>query len=577
MIRSVTPFGEAALLVDLGDLAAAHRLAALVDRERDTGDAPASVRQSVVGHGTVVVHLHPGGDGPEEVTAWLGTLDTGDGGTQAARAPAGSAATRVVIPVTFDGPDLTAVAAALSTTEQAVAASLCGVDLEVAFLGFAPGFPYLVGLPPELAAIPRHPSPRPSVPAGSVAVAGGYASVYPQSTPGGWMLLGRTALPLFDRGRPPYALLRPGDAVRFAATDGAGGQGPPATGGVATRPLLENRGRRCLEVLEPGLLSLVEDQGRHSSAALGVPVAGPADPEALRLANRLMGNPDDAAAIELTAVGPTLRLHGDGWVTVVGATAGAVDLALDGRPVDSGAVVPVADGQVVSIGRIRSGLRAYLAVSGGIDTPREIGSRSSDVLCGLGPGPLRIGDRLDVGPPRRPRGRLSFPVIPPGDGRPRELRVLAGPHGLAPDRYERLGARSWVVGGASNRIGVRLMAAPSDPDPTAGVPGPVGPGPSSDRRIALATIPSTGMITGAVQVPPDGNPIVLMPDHATVGGYPVACCVITADLPVLGQLRPGDTVRLTTVDPATAREAWTRWEASLHGRVSGWFPTATGT
>ena len=91
------------------------------------------------------------------------------------------------------------------------------------------------------------------------------------------------------------------------------------------------------------------------------------------------------------------------------------------------------------------------------------------------------------------------------------------------------------------------------------------------------TIPSTGMITGAVQVPPDGNPIVLMPDHATVGGYPVACCVITADLPELGQLRPGDTVRLVPVDPATAGEAWNRREASLDDRVSGWFPTVAGT
>jgi biotin-dependent carboxylase-like uncharacterized protein len=323
-------------------------------------------------------------------------------------------------------------------------------------------------------------------------------------------------------------------------------------------------------VLDPGLLSLVEDQGRFSSAALGVPGAGPADPEALRLANRLMGNPDGAAGIELTATGPTLRFHGDAWVTVVGATAGAVDIHVDGRRVASGVVVPVADGQVVSVDRIRSGLRAYLAVSGGVDTPREIGSRSSDVLCGLGPGPLRAGDRMDLGSPTRPRGRLSFPAVAPEDGGPCPLRVLAGPHRLDPDHFRRLCSRTWMVGEASNRIGIRLVAGPADPDPA-------GPGPVSDGHTAAMTIPSTGMITGAVQVPPDGNPIVLMPDHATVGGYPVACCVITADLPVLGQLRPGDTVRLATVDPATAREAWNRREASLDDRVSGWFPTAAGT
>ena len=580
MIRSVTPFGEAALLVELGDVSSAHRLAARIDRERETGGAPTSVLQWVVGHGTVVVHLEPGGDRPGEVASWLRTLVVRNPEADAEHGGTGGDTARVVIPVTFDGPDLATVAAALTTTDRAVAASLCGVDLDVAFLGFAPGFPYLVGLPPELASIPRRSSPRPSVPAGTLAVGGGYASVYPQSTPGGWMLLGRTAVHLFDRGRPPYALLRPGDTVRFTETDRTEELGPAHTGGVAPdgRLPLENRGHRFIEVLEPGLLSLVEDQGRHSTAALGVPGAGPADPEAQRLANRLVGNPDGAAAIELTAVGPTLRFHGDAWVTVVGAEAGAVDVLLDGRRIDSGAVVPVADGQVVSIGRIRSGLRAYLAVSGGVDTPREIGSRSSDVLCGLGPGALRAGDRMDVGTPSRPRGRLSFPVTPPERGRPRELRVVAGPHGLAPGRFGHLCSRSWVVGEASNRIGIRLMAPPAGPDPTDTLPDPPpGPGPDSHGHPAPATIASTGMVTGAVQVPPDGNPIVLMPDHATVGGYPVACCVITADLPVLGQLRPGDTVRLTVVDLATAREARRRWEASLGERVSGWFPTATGT
>lgn len=568
MIGSVTPFGEAALLVDLGDVPSAHRLAARIDQERQTGGAPASVVQWVVGHGNVVVHLEPGGDRPEQVAGWLGTLVERDPGTRAEGAGSGGAS--VVIPVTFDGPDLATVAAALATTDRSVVASLCGVDLEVAFLGFAPGFPYLVGLPAELASIPRRSSPRPSVPAGSVAVAGGYASVYPQSTPGGWMLLGRTSVPLFDRGRPPYALLRPGDTVRFTEADSTRAPSRTRGGAPDIRLPLENRGGRFIEVLEPGLLSLVEDRGRLSSAALGVPGAGPADPETMGLANRLMGNPDDAAAVELTAAGPTLRFHGDTWMTVVGATAGAVDILVDGRRVDSGVVVPVAGGQVVSVGRIRSGLRAYLAVSGGVDTPREIGSRSSDVLCGLGPGPLRAGDRMDLGSPTRPRGRLSFPVAAPGDGGPRPLRVVAGPHRLALDHYRRLCSRTWTVGGASNRIGIRLVAAPTDPDP-------VGPGPVSDDHAPPMIIPSTGMITGAVQVPPDGNPIVLMPDHATVGGYPVACCVITADLPVLGQLRPGDTVRFATVDPAAAREAWDRREAALADRVSGWFPTAAGT
>jgi allophanate hydrolase subunit 2 len=220
----------------------------------------------------------------------------------------------------------------------------------------------------------------------------------------------------------------------------------------------------------------------------------------------------------------------------------------------------------VAVGRIRSGLRAYLAVAGGFDTPVEIGSRSSDVLSGLGPAALRVGDRLDLGPPTRPRGRLTYPSSPREFGDLHSLRVLAGPHRLEPERYRLLCSRPWVVGEASNRIGIRLVAGSGGP---AGGHGASPPAPPS--------IPSTGMVTGAVQVPPDGNPIILMPDHATVGGYPVACCVISADLPLLGQLRPGDTVRLTPVDRDAALRARERWEASLDERVSGWFPTVAGT
>ncbi len=595
MIRSVTPFGDGAVLVDLDDVSAAHRLADRLAVERETGGAPTYVQQSVVGYGNVVVHVEPGRGRTGAVSAWLRTLlrEDADAGTEAepggdSRGPRAGAG-RVVIPAVFDGPDLGMVAAALGVPDREVVQSLCGVDLEVAFLGFAPGFPYLVGLPSGLAAIPRRSTPRPSVPAGTVALGGGFASVYPQSTPGGWMLLGRTSVPLFDRSRPPYALLRPGDVVRFTETAGEAEKAdwpdgdPSWPGGPVSdgRPPLQNRGRRFIEVIEPGLLSLVEDHGRPWAAALGVSGAGPADPEALRLANRLMGNPDDAAAVELTAAGPTLRFHGDAYMTVVGAGAGSVEVLLDGRAVDSGTVVPVGDGQVVAVGRIRWGLRAYLAVSGGLDTPLEIGSRSSDVLGGLGPGALRAGDRLDLGFPSRPRGRLSFPLSPLGDGRLREVRVLAGPHRLTPGRYRQLCSRRWVVGEASNRVGIRLVPGPSGPDRWHGAGPPAdpdaGPDPRRDSHAVPVAIASTGMVTGAVQVPPDGNPIVLMPDHATVGGYPVACCVISADLPVLGQLRPGDTVRLSTVDPDTALVAREHWEASLDERVSGWFPTATGT
>lgn len=558
---SRAPFGDGAVLVELDSVAAAHRLVAAIEAERARGGAPAGFEESVVGFGNVVVHLDAGTGSVEEIDDWVarvaellpepGSAPGGIAGSAGAR--------RVEIPVVFDGPDLVDVATDLGTTAQAVAERLCRAELVVAFLGFSPGFPYLVGLPPELASVSRRSTPRASVPAGSVAVAGGFASVYPTATPGGWRLLGRTSLRLFDPDRPPFALLRPGDTVRLV---------PGTADPLPAEPAPANRLPSTpaeVEVIEPGLLSLIEDRGRRRSSGLGVPRAGPADPDAMRLANRLVGNPDDTAVVEITASGPALRIARATHLAVVGAGGDpdAVELRVDGRPVGAGAVVPIGPGQTVAVGRVRIGLRAYLAASGGLDVPGQFGSSSSDVLCGLGPLPLGIGDRLSLGAPSRPHGLLLPPSAPTRGGRHHEVRVLPGPHRLGPEHHRRLLSTRWVVSDESNRIGLRLR--PEDPDHAAGTPAPAD------------TIPSTGMVTGAVQIPPDGRPIILMPDHATVGGYPVACCVISADLPVLGQLAPGDTLRLTAVDAAAARAARRQGDRALDQRVSGWFPTAAGT
>jgi allophanate hydrolase subunit 2 len=185
-----------------------------------------------------------------------------------------------------------------------------------------------------------------------------------------------------------------------------------------------------------------------------------------------------------------------------------------------------------------------------------VGSRATDMLCGLGPAPLAAGDQLDLGEPTRPHGQLSPPVeTTPVD----RVRITYGPHPFEPSERERLTTTTWTVGSDSNRIGLRLHA-------------PDGPVPRE-----AAGIPSTAMITGAIQVPPDGEPIILMPDHATVGGYPVVACVIAADRPKLGQLRPRDTVTFSPVDLDEARRQYRHQERALDARVSGWFPTQAGT
>jgi KipI family sensor histidine kinase inhibitor len=561
MKASVLPYGDTAALVGTGDVSRAHRVAAAIEAAVERGEAPAGVDEIVVGFDSVVVQLGPDPDRQARLLPWLGELVTRiENGATAVPVSRDPDVPPVEIPVEFDGPDLHAVAATVGTTPAGVVTLLTGADLQVAFLGFSPGFPYLVGLPPQLAAIARLPTPRPSVPAGSVAVAGGFASVYPQSTPGGWMVLGRTEVTLFDPDRPPYARLRPGDRVRFSVAEA----GPPASArtpgpdGRDARPRLAARGPHRVEVVRAGLLSLIQDGGRRGLARLGVPGAGPADRQSMTLANRLVGNADGAAVLEITVEGPALRFSDSAHCAVVAASPGAVDVSVDGLSCRDGGVVPVASGQVLAIGRVRDGVRAYLAVAGGFDTPPVVGSRSSDLLCGLGPGPLAVGDQLGLGHPTRPHGLLA-PVADPRPGAATRLQVIAGPHGLGDAAWEHLLGEGWMVGGASNRVGVRL---------TGPRPVPAGRG----RSIA-----STGTVTGAIQVPPDGYPIVLMPDHATVGGYPVVGCVISADLPALGQLGPGDPVRFVEVDLEEAVRIATRRDRALAARVSGWFPTRAGT
>jgi KipI family sensor histidine kinase inhibitor len=594
----VTPFGDRALLLDVDEVGSAHRITAAIDRARRTGPVPAGIGETVVGMGNVVVHL----DGPtaaaDAIGPWLQELAAGlDHSEQFDSEPfvhsgphpdSPPTPRRVDIPVTFDGPDLDEVADGIGLTPARVVDLLTRAELEVAFLGFAPGFAYLTGLPPALAAVQRRPTPRVSVPGGSVAVAGGFASIYPSTGPGGWQLIGRTPTRLFDPDHPPHALLRPGDVVHFvdqpyaftaqtftelSVADG-GIESEPDQVAPARRTTLRARSGRFVEVLQPGLLSLLQDAGRPGVANLGIPRAGPADQTTMRLANRLVGNTDGATVIEITASGPRLVFTGRAHLAVLVPPGAEVEVLIDGHPVTTGSVFPVGDSQVVTVGRIHGGLRAYLAVSGGFETNMVVGSRSSDLLSGLGPGPLVAGDRLDLGSPGRPHGQL----LPPAETwlpRPslpttshRTVRVLPGPHRVPAAGDSPLAAGPWIVAPASNRIGVRLSPhdQPSPNDPA---------GPPAGRP--TGQIPSTGMVAGAIQLPPDGHPIVLLPDHATVGGYPVVACVIAADLPVVGQLEPGEIVEFVTVDLPTARALLASSERALEARVTGWFPTEAAT
>ena len=279
-----------------------------------------------------------------------------------------------------------------------------------------------------------------------------------------------------------------------------------------------------IRVLEPGLMTTVQDRGRWGHQDLGVPVAGPMDECSHRLANRLVGNSFELATLEVTLVGPSLEFLAETTCVVVGAR---FELWLDGVQVQTGRAFRVPRGGGLRFGRRHAGARAYLAVAGGIDVPPVLGSRSTDLasrLGGLGGRPLRAGDRLVVGPSTgRPpfRGLVDLPFrLPVGGAR---VRVMSGP-----DR-ERMTSEAlalfpqvrFTIEPESNRMGYRLgggVLALADTEPLLSGPTPVG----------------------TVQVPPSGLPIVLMVDRQTTGGYVRIATVISADLPVAGQLGPGD-------------------------------------
>ena len=524
--REVRRFGDSALIARVGSVGDAHRLAASLEDGAWEG-----VEDVIVGDRSVTVLADPRAADLESLLPELAALPLG---VRHGRTPR-----TLEVPVAFDGPDLDEVAKLAGATPRQVIDLLVGTELEAAFLGFSPGFAYLRGLPTALAGLSRRGSPRSMVQSGSVGLGGGFAAIYPQQSPGGWLIVGRTNLRLFDPQTPPFALIQAGDRVRFVE---AHLQDPMP---LPRRAPLRSTAERVLEVHQPGILSLVEDKGRRAVASLGVPRAGGADPFSLRLSNRLVGNDDDAAAIEVTGIGPGLRAGAAMHVAVVGD----VDLFVDDLPVPSNTVLPLAPGQLLRAGTVKGTSRAYVAFGGGLDVPPVLGSRSTDTLCGLGCGPLRTGDVIGLGSPTRPRGWLNQPTASQG---PVTLRVLAGPEDFDHQQVAGLTAATWIVGVDSDRVGVRLAGPPLRP-PSAG-------------------IASQGMVTGALQVPPDGCPIALMCDHATVGGYPVIATVVSADLGLLGQLRPGDEARFEIVTQSEALAALAAAERALEGRIAGHYP-----
>jgi antagonist of KipI len=294
-------------------------------------------------------------------------------------------------------------------------------------------------------------------------------------------------------------------------------------------------------VLAPGLFTTVQDIcGRGRLARFGVPAAGALDPIAAAVANALVANPPDAAVLEITLAGPTLRFTAP---TVFGLAGADLSAELDGRPVAPGWSRLARAGSALTFGERRSGARAYLAVGGGLAVPAVLGSRSADVRAGFGGlagRPLRTGDHLPIQPVEDviTRAGRYLPGVCDANELRQPVHVVPGPHvdHFRSDQLERFCSNAWQIGDQADRMGYRLV------------------GPRLEHA-AHAGVASIGLPLGAVQVPGDGRPIVLLADHQPTGGYTVLVCVSRADLHLLAQRAPGEEVRFTLTTVAEAHAA----------------------
>ncbi|HHX47754.1 MAG TPA: carboxyltransferase domain-containing protein [Brevibacterium sp.] len=461
-------------------------------------------------------------------------------------------AREVTIEVRYDGEDLAEVADLLSVSPAEVVKRHQAATWQVAFAGFAPGFGYLAG-DDELFNVPRRSSPRTRVPVGSVALAGEFTGVYPRSSPGGWQLIGRTDAKLWDLDRQPPALFVPGTIVKFVEAErevvdvAANGSAAGAAAGSTSDSTADSAeaasgtdvaaiadAPHSLEVLRPGLQLLVQDLGRPGFASMGVSAAGAADRSALTAANRLVGNAETAAGLESFGGGVLLRSTGDGVAAVTGPTGTITVTAADGTVLTPrlGEAFALSDGDELELGPAERGVRRYLAVRGGIDVETALGSSSADTLAGLGPAAVDKGTTLSVHDPR-----TAPHLVDPAPARPRdlpqagetvEMTVTLGPREdwFTDAGVETLLSQVWTVTHESDRVGLRLS------------------GEVPLERARTGELPSEGAVTGALQVPPNGQPVLFGPDHPLTGGYPIIASV--DDLDLAAQLPPGVKLRFTT-------------------------------
>jgi KipI family sensor histidine kinase inhibitor len=477
---------------------------------------PAGLAESVPAFTTLLLRFAGPPPGETEIRRWLDSAAA----DSAASAPAGR---QHELPVHYAGPDLARIATHAGLPVAEVIARHSAITYRVHCLGFGPGFPYLGGLDPKLHT-PRLASPRPRVLPGSVAIGGEHTGIYTVASPGGWNLLGQTAVTLFDpRATSVEAMfrLRAGDSVRFRTIPG-----PPAQDVIPAKlPPERLAANPRLRIRAAGLGVSLQDLGRPGYGQFGVPPGGAMAPSAASVANRLLDNPSTAAVLELCLQGQRLEVLADGWLAVAGSTA-----PREQRP---NSAFRVRAGDLLEFPPGADGVWTYVAIPGGFDGHAILGSRSANPRAGLG----RTGAPGDEFAAATQRhldlpaaiARRTLPAAEDIRDSAAPLRVWPAPQweSFSAETRARLFSSDWIVSSQCDRVGYRLQ------------------GPALEAR--SDQIISEPVLPGSIQVPAGGQPIVTMPDGPTIGGYPKLGLVDPADLPRLAQRRPSQRLRFQPV------------------------------
>ncbi|MDR7015218.1 urea amidolyase family protein [Acinetobacter sp. 3657] len=430
----------------------------------------------------------------------------------------------VIINVCYDGADLAHVAEYLGIGVDEVIYKHTHCHWQVAFIGFAPGFAYLVSADHPFGNIPRLASPRKKIASGSVGLAGEYSGIYPKESPGGWQLIGRTDQTMWDVNREQAALLLPSDQVVFKDIS----KHPKQVTIPATRvvPIKAPQNPVVFTVQNVGLQVLIQDEGRKNVAQLGVGQAGAIDRSAFHCANACVGNPKNAAALEIYNGGLRLKVMKETVIAVTGAETELWVSYANGYTVKQPLYQPIAldRGDEIYLDKVQAGIRNYVAVRGGIAVEQVLNSASYDSLAELGTAPLRVGDEIrsaqlktgcvDLDQSATELSKVGDQVV---------VDIVLGPRmdWFTPESIDLLLEQRWLITVESNRIGLRLA------------------GDKPLQRQIKHELPSEGCCTGAIQIPPSGQPVLFMNDHPITGGYPVIAAVAPYHLDLIAQLAAG--------------------------------------